>query len=113
MAEERRIYSRLKSGVSCLVYTGTIEMTGIIDNISETGIAVVIDKKDLKYDFKVGERIKVTGLDSDEVLQLEIEIVRMEEHETSLLLGAHIFNHREIEPYINRKRMEVYFKKLL
>ena len=113
MSEERRIYSRLKSGVACLVYTGSVEMTGVIDNISETGIAVVINKADLKHDFRVGERIKVTGLDAEEVLQLEIEIVRLEDRDTALLLGAHIFNHREIEPYVNRKRMEVYFKKLL
>lgn len=109
---DRRIYSRLESGMQCLVYKDNKEMNGIVDNMSESGLAVLISENVINCELNKGDWIKVTGLDSDSVIQFDAEIVRFAQKDGCRLIGAKVLNRREIEPYINRKRVEAYIKHL-
>lgn len=109
---ERRVYSRLESGMQCLVYKDNKEMNGIVDNISESGIAVLIKPADIKCEINVGDKLNVTGLDADTVIQFHTVVVRMADAGENRLIGAKIVNRTEIEPYINKKRVEMYIKSI-
>lgn len=109
---ERRVYSRLESGMQCLVYKDNKEMNGVVDNISESGIAVLIDSDDLKCEINKGDKLNVTGLDADTVIQFHTEVVRLAQKEKFMLVGAKIVNRTEIEPYVNKKRVEMYMKSI-
>ena len=109
---ERRIYSRLESGMQCLVYKDNREMNGKVDNISESGIAVLIKPADIICEINIGDKLSVTGLDADTVIQFHTEVVRMADAGEYRLIGAKIVNRTEIEPYINKKRVEMYIKSI-
>ena len=104
--DEKRYYSRLKSGISCLVYSDGKEYVGVIENISEYGIAILLDKKDLVQEINLDERFTVTGLDVEDVIQLYVDVRRIEEKDDKVLVGTHIINHTEIAPYVHEKRLE-------
>ena len=104
---ERRIYSRIGSGIACLIYSGNRESLGLIDNISETGLALRIEKKNDGQEFRLGDTIMATGLDTEDVLQFELEIMRVEETEDYILIGAHIVNGHDVEPYVHEKKLEL------
>ena len=112
--DERRIFSRIGSGISCLIYSGNSETTGSIENISESGIALRVEKDNMGHEFVVGDTIMATGIDLDEILQLELEIMRIDESEDHILIGAHIVNGHDVEPYVHEKKLEllksIYFK---
>ena len=109
---DRRTYSRLESGVECLVYMKNKEMDGIVDNISESGMAVLIDTNCIKCEICIGDRASVTALDTGTVVQFNIEVVRIANKNECRLIGAKITNQTEIEPYINRKRVEKYIRSI-
>ncbi|MCR5590050.1 MAG: PilZ domain-containing protein [Lachnospiraceae bacterium] len=110
---DRRTYSRLESGVECLVYMKNKEMDGIIDNISESGMAVLIDTNGIKCEICVGDRASVTAIDdTGTVIQFNIEAVRIASKNECRLIGAKIINQTEIEPYITRKRVEKYIRSI-
>ena len=105
--DERRIYSRIQSGISCLIYSDNREIVGVIKNISESGLAILIDRKAVLHEFRIGDQIMVTGLDMQEVIQFELEIMRIEEHDDHLILGAHTVNVHDVEPYVFEKKLEL------
>ena len=109
---DRRTYSRLESGMECLVYMKNKEMDGIVDNISESGMAVLIDINGIKCEICIGDRASVAALDTGTVIQFNIEVVRLANKDECRLIGATIINQTEIEPYINRKRVEKYIKSI-
>ena len=109
---ERRIYSRLESGMQCLIYKDNKEMNGIVDNVSESGVAILIRPEDIKCEIDIGDRVNITGLDADMVIQFHTEVVRFAEKDGYRLIGAKIVNRTEIEPYINKKRVEMYIKSI-
>ena len=113
--DEKRYYSRLKSGISCLVYSDGKEYVGVIDNISEYGIAILLDRKDLEQEITLGERFTVTGLDVEDVVQFYVDVRRVEEKDDKVMVGTHIINHSETETYVHEKRLEkfknAYFNK--
>jgi hypothetical protein len=112
MSGERRVYSRLKSGMSCLIYVTNKEIVGIVDNISENGIGITVNREGIADELQVDDRIDVTGLDSEVVVQFEARIVRLTENGDKLEIGALILNQKQIEPYINRKRVEMFLKSI-
>ena len=105
--EERRIFSRIRSGILCLIYSENSETVGVVENISESGIALRIKREEAKHDFRSGDMIMATGLDTSEVVQFELEIRRIEEFEDHIIIGAHIINSHDVEPYVHEKRLEL------
>ncbi|MCR5420376.1 MAG: PilZ domain-containing protein [Lachnospiraceae bacterium] len=108
MSYERRNYSRLKSGMSCLVYYNNVEFVGVVDNLSEAGLGILINETEACDLIGVGDKIDVTGLDAEVVIQFEANIARISKMEDKVYIGAQIINQKEIEPYINRKRVELF-----
>lgn len=105
--DERRNFSRIRSGISCLVYSESSESVGVVENISESGIAIRIQREAVRHDFRKGETIMATGLDAADVVQFELEIMRLEEADDHIIIGAHIINSHDVEPYVYEKRLEL------
>ena len=104
---ERRNFSRIRSGISCLVYSENSESVGMVENISESGIAIRIQQEAAHHDFRIGETIMATGLDETDVVQFELEIMRLEKSDDHIIIGAHIINSHDVEPYVHEKRLQL------
>lgn len=92
--------------MSCLIYSNNREYMGVIDNVSENGIAIQVDKADIQQDIALNERFYVTGLDKDDVIQFYVDVRRIEEREDKVLIGTHVINGAEIRNFVHEKRLE-------
>lgn len=111
--EEKRLYSRLKSGMPCLIYSNNKEYVGVVDNISENGIAIYLDRGDQPQKLDLNGQFFVTGLDEDDVVQFHVDVRRISEKDGKVLIGTHVINSDEIGPYVHEKRLEILKKKCM
>ena len=105
---ERRSYSRVDLEIACLIYLDNTEMNGMIVNVSECGIALMLRIDDVKRRIDVGDRILVTGVDEEVVCQFEADVIRTETNDGKMLLGARISNRRQVEEFVSNKKVKAY-----
>lgn len=109
---ERRTYKRIDIGIQCLIYVGGTETSAILADICEDGLGITFTTADVRHDFKVGEEIRVTGLDEEDITQFIARTVRVVPSETKTVVGARIINTREVEPYIQKKKVQDFLRGL-
>lgn len=105
---ERRVYSRVNLRLQCLIYIDNVEMNGDIVNVSETGIGIVVKVDEVKHPIKIDDTIMVTGVNEDAVAQFEAKVIRTEDEEGHLLIGARIVNQQQVEEFINNEKVKAY-----
>lgn len=103
---EKRLFQRIKLGIPCLVYSNSNEYMGVIDNISENGVAILVNKDDMGQVADINDRLYVTGLDKDDVVQFYVDVRRIEERDSKVLIGTHVINSGEIRPFVHEKRLK-------
>ena len=109
---ERRTYKRVDIGIQCLIYVDGTETGGVIADICEDGLGITLTTQDIMHKFTVGEEIMVTGLDEEDVTQFIAKTVRIVPTSEKTIVGARIINTREVEPYIQKKKVQDFIRNL-
>ncbi|MCR4787225.1 MAG: PilZ domain-containing protein [Lachnospiraceae bacterium] len=107
-AGDRRIYSRVNLSIPCLIYINNVEMNGNIVDISETGIGILVEVDEVKHPIQEGDLIMVTGVDDDVVAQFEANVIRKNDKDGSMRIGARIVNQNQVEEFINNEKVKAY-----
>jgi len=123
---DRRYYSRTKIKIESIFFIndGPIltDFTGVIEDISEGGIRIFVDKERYKESvgtIAVGTNIFFQAYDEyllydekkQEVFSGEVEVIRIEESEDGVHYGCRLLRlSDELAEYINNKKVSEYMK---
>lgn len=127
IALDRRYYSRIKLKLESILFVDCNEeikdLTGIITDMSEGGIRLIIDKKQYKDSINIiknGTIIQFQSYDEymlynemkTEVISGKVEVIRIEEYDEYIQLGCKLTNRtKELASYIDNKKISEYIKK--
>ena len=114
-SKERREYPRLRVDIPCNIYLNNREYVGVMQDISEQGICIVIDE-DID-ELCVGSRISFQFLDKlgnavvEEVFGGVAFVNRVSlTADNKTILGANVHN-RSFYEYVGQKRVDVFLKR--